>query len=501
MSGFEIDEPKPQKREPVDPDAVWGSPPQDAPAAPPLSPAPPQPPPEAPATQEPSPPAPQAPAPQPSAPAAAPPPIAPPAAAGAPGHHDHGGDEPMRQVDEVRKWILDRVPILQPIELPLQEAQGCVLAGDVSAQLDLPPFSSSAMDGFAVRSADVAEATAQNPVRLRIVGRVAAGQQPDATVGLDEAIRIATGAPVPAGADTIVPVEDTTLEGESVLILRGNAQGSFIRPAGQDVKAGTVLVPKGRRVSAPELGLLASAGYSSVLVHPRPRVVIISTGDELVEPGRPASFGLIRDSNAFTLFGGLREAGAEPFMGGIVRDDVEQLRETVLGLAIRADCFISSGGVSVGERDVVKKAFFRRGDIEFYKVAMQPGMPQGFGAIEGKPYWGLPGNPVSVFVSFEVFIRPALLKMMGRSDIFRPEVSAILETDVSGPTERMVFARVRVTRLGGEWHAASTGPGQSNLISTVAKANGLAIIPQGVGTMPAGAKARVMLFRALEDEG
>jgi molybdopterin molybdotransferase len=291
------------------------------------------------------------------------------------------------------------------------------------------------------------------------------------------------------------------MEGEAVRIMRPGAPGAFIRPAGQDVKAGSVLVPKGRRVSAPELGLLASAGYSSVLVHPRPRVVIISTGDELVEPGRPASFGLIRDSNAFTLFGGLREAGAEPFMGGIVRDDVDQLRETVLGLAIRADCFISSGGVSVGERDVVKKAFFRRGDIEFYKVAMQPGMPQGFGAIEGKPYWGLPGNPVSVFVSFEVFIRPALLKMMGRSDIFRPEVSAILETDVSGPKERMVFARVRVTRLGGEWHAASTGPGQSNLISTVAKANGLAIIPQGVGSMPAGAKARVMLFRALEDEG
>jgi molybdopterin molybdotransferase len=504
MSGFEIDEPQPPKREHPDAESVWGRPPQDTPAAPPPSPAAPvstepasdsgwgAPPAEAPPAAPP-PAEPSAPAPQPVAEA--------PAAAPAADHHHHGGDEPMRQVDEVRRWILDRVPTLQPIELPLQEAQGCVLATDVSAQLDLPPFSSSAMDGFAVRSADVAEATAQDPVRLRIVGRVAAGQQPDATVGLDEAIRIATGAPVPAGADTIVPVEDTSLEGEAVRILRPGAPGAFIRPAGQDVKAGTVLVPKGRRVSAPELGLLASAGYSSVLVHPRPRVVVISTGDELVEPGRPASFGLIRDSNAFTLYGGLRDAGAEPFLGGIVRDDVEQLRETVLGLAIRADCFISSGGVSVGERDVVKKAFFRRGDIEFYKVAMQPGMPQGFGAIEGKPYWGLPGNPVSVFVSFEVFIRPALLKMMGRSDIFRPEVSAILETDVSGPKERMVFARVRVTRHNGEWHAASTGPGQSNLISTVAKANGLAIIPQGVGSMPAGAKARVMLFRALEDEG
>jgi molybdopterin molybdotransferase len=356
------------------------------------------------------------------------------------------------------------------------------------------------MDGFAVRAADVAEATTQEPVRLRIVGRVAAGQQPDGTVGLDEAIRIATGAPVPAGADTIVPVENTSLEGDGVLVFKPSGPSAYIRPAGQDVKAGSVLVPRGRRLSGPELGLLASAGYSSVLVYPRPRVVVISTGDELVEPGRPASFGLIRDSNAFTLYGALRDAGAEPFLGGIVRDDVEQLRETVLGLAIRADCFISSGGVSVGERDVVKKAFFRRGDIEFYKVAMQPGMPQGFGMIEGKPYWGLPGNPVSVFVSFEVFIRPALLKMMGRSDIFRPEVTAILETDVIGPKDRMVFARVRVTRHNGDWHAASTGPGQSNLISTVAKANGLAVVPAGVDTMPAGSKVRVMLFRALEDD-
>ena len=412
-----------------------------------------------------------------------------------------GGPEELRPVDLVRKWILDSVSVLQPIELPLQEAQGCVLAAEVVAQLDLPPFSSSGMDGFAVRASDVAEATPQNPRQLRIVGRVAAGQQPDATVGLDEAVRIATGAPVPAGADAIVPVEQTSLQGEGVLVLAPVKEGAFIRPAGQDVKAGGLLVPRGRRVAAPELGLLASAGYSSVLVHPRPRVAVISTGDELVEPGRPASFGLIRDSNSFTLFGGVRDAGAEPFLGGIVRDDVDELRETVLGLAIRADCFISSGGVSVGERDVVKKAFFRRAEIDFYKVAMQPGMPQGFGMIEGKPYWGLPGNPVSVFVSFEVFIRPALLKMMGRHDILRPEVTAILETDVSGPKEKTVFARVRVTRLGGEWHAASTGPGQSNLISTVAKANGLAVVPPGTETLPAGTKVRVMLFRALEDDG
>lgn len=295
-------------------------------------------------------------------------------------------------------------------------------------------------------------------------------------------------------------MEQTFAEGEFVHIMKAFPEGGSVRPAGQDVRSGEVLVPKGRRLGAPELGLLASSGRASVLVHPRPRVVVLSTGDELVEPGRPAPFGMIRDSNSFTLYGGLREAGAAPYLGGIVRDDVDALREAVLGLAIRSDVFISSGGVSVGERDVVKKAFFRRGEIEFYKVAMQPGMPQGFGTIEGKPYWGLPGNPVSVFVSFEVFIRPALLKMMGRHDVLRPEVTAVLESDVAGPANKTVFARVRVSRDGGKWHAVSTGPGASNLLGTVAKANGLAIIPPGIGTAEAGTEVRVMLFRALEDD-
>src|SRR5206468_2858871 len=195
---------------------------------------------------------------------------------------------------------------------------------------------------------------------------------------------------------------------------------------------------------------------------------------------------MVRDANSFTLFGALRDAGATPYLAGIIRDDPEALKDEVLGLTARADCIISSGGVSVGERDVVKKAFFRRGDIEFYKVAMQPGMPQGFGRIDGVPYFGLPGNPVSVFVSFEVFIRPALLKMMGRRDIFRPEIWAVLESDISGPKEKVQFARVRVWREKGQWKAASTGPSASNLLATVTKANGLAILPAGVETAPAG---------------
>jgi molybdopterin molybdotransferase len=414
-------------------------------------------------------------------------------------HHHHVPGEALRSVEEVRTMILERVPVLAPIELPLQEAFGCVLAADMVAEGDMPAFSSSAMDGFAVRASDVSEATADQPASLRIVGEVRIGREPEATVGAGEAVRIATGAPIPAGADAVVPIEHCVSKEESVLILRPFPEGASVRPIGQDVGAGQVLVPEGRRLSGPELGLLASSGRGHALVHPRARVAVLSTGDELVDPGRQASFGQVRDANAYTLFGGVRDAGAVPYLGGIIPDDPDALKEAVLGLASRADCFVSSGGVSVGERDVVKKAFFKRGDVDFYRVAMQPGMPQGFGRIDDVPYFGLPGNPVSVFVSFEVFIRPALLKMMGRRDIFRPHIMAALDADISGPRDKLQFARVRVWREQGVWHAAATGPSASNLLSTVAKANGLAIIPQGVERAPAGSQVRVMLFRALEE--
>ncbi len=370
--------------------------------------------------------------------------------------------------------ILDRVPVLAPIELPLQEAFGCVLATDMIAEGDMPAFSSSAMDGFAVRASDVSGATVEEPASLRVVGQILVGREPQVTVGAGEAVRIATGAPIPAGADAVVPIEHCVAQDESVLVLREFSEGASVRPTGQDVRAGQILVPEGRRLAGPELGLLASAGHGAALVHPRARVAVLSTGDELVDPGRQASFGQVRDANAYMLFGALRDAGAVPYLGGIIQDDPEALKEAVLGLASRADCFISSGGVSVGERDVVKKAFFKRGDVEFYRVAMQPGMPQ--------------------------FIRPALLKMMGRRDIFRPHILAVLGGDISGPRDKVQFARVRVWRDKGEWRAAATGPSASNLLSTVAKANGLAMIPVGIDTAPAGSQVRVMLFRALEDQ-
>jgi molybdopterin molybdotransferase len=413
--------------------------------------------------------------------------------------HDHDSGEGLVPVEEARDRILTAVRPLGSLQVPLTESYGCVLAEDVVATRELPEFASSAMDGFAVRASDVTGASPSDPVELKIVGRALIGRRPESTVGGHEASRIATGAPIPAGADTVVPIENCEVHGEVVLIVDPAPEGGHIRPMGEDVKSGDMLVEAGRRLGAPELGLLANAGFPHPVVHPRPRVIVLSTGDELIPPTETPEFGQVRDSNAYTIFGAVREAGAIPVLAGIVRDDVEQLKETVLVHEIQADAFISSGGVSVGERDVVKAAFFRRGELDFYRVAMQPCMPQSYGHIEGKPYWGLPGNPVSVFVSFEVFVRPALMKMLGRSQLGRPEINARLTRDVSGPKGKLQFARVVVARGADGWTAAPTGARGSNLISTVSRANGLAMIPPGTETASAGSEVRVMVFRSSED--
>jgi len=414
--------------------------------------------------------------------------------------HDHDSPEGLVSVEDARERVLSQVQPLAPLRLPLTDAYGCVAAEDVLATHDLPEFASSAMDGFAARASDVAGATPSQPRELKIVGRSSIGQEPEGTVGAGETMHIATGAPIPAGADVVVPIENAVVEGdELVRLLDGPAPGTHVRPRGEDVHEGDVLIPGGKRLGAPELGLLANAGHPTPLVHPRPRVVVLSTGDELVPPTETPAFGQVRDANSFTIFGALRDMGAMPVMAGIVRDDVESLRETIFSFEIQADAFVSSGGVSVGERDVVKAAFFRRGEVDFSKVAMQPGMPQGFGHVEGKPYFGLPGNPVSVFVSLEVFVRPAILKMMGRRHLFRPEVTARLTDEVRGPRGKLQFARVDVRRDAGGWSATPTGARGSNLISTVTRANGLAMIPAGTESAPAGTNVKVMLFRSSED--
>jgi molybdopterin molybdotransferase len=253
----------------------------------------------------------------------------------------------------------------------------------------------------------------------------------------------------------------------------------------------------GIRLLGPQLGLLATSGDATAPVHPVARVVVASTGDELVEPGERAELGQIHDANALTLFGAVREAGANPVVGGIVRDDPEMLRKLVE--TADADVVVTSGGVSVGERDPVKAAFREDGEVDFFRLAMQPGMPQAFGRVGGRPFFGLPGNPVSVFVSFELFVRPALLSLMGRRDLFRAEISCRLEEDIEGLPQKTRFARVLVRRTEAGLVGSPTGGPQSNLLSTVARANGLAIIPSGTTVLRAGDECRVMLIGEVKE--
>jgi molybdopterin molybdotransferase len=412
--------------------------------------------------------------------------------------HDHDSGAGLVPFDEARARILEGIDPLPPVRLPLREAHGLALAEEVRTPRDLPPFPSSAMDGYAVRSADVAGATADRPVSLRVVGTVAMGAPPDVPVGPGEAVRIPTGGAIPSGADAVVPIEASVPDGEAVGVRQPPPRGQHVRPAGEDVPAGGVLLEAGRRLEGPELGLIASAGIPEVSVRPRARVGIVSTGDEVVRPEEPAGYGQIYDANAFTLHGAVLEAGGTPVDLGPVPDDPERLLEVLGGRIEELDAVVSSGGVSVGERDPVKVAFRGRGEVSFLEVAMQPGKPQAFGRVEGRPYFGLPGNPVSVFVSFEAFVRPVLRTMMGLPPD-RPEVTAVLDDELRGPQGKTMFGRVRCRWDGERWVASPTGSRRSNLLATVARANGLAILPAGVEALAAGETCTVMLFR--EDVG
>lgn len=400
----------------------------------------------------------------------------------------------MRTVAQVQQQILAAVGPLEPVRLPLVEAWGCVLAEDAEAPYDIPTFASSGMDGYAVRSEDLAQA----PVTLDRVGSAFIGKAPDAHLGPGQAMWIATGAPIPPGADTIAPKEDVDSRPDAVTVRRFFSPGSFVRPVGQDLTAGDVVVPAGKILAGPELGSLSTAGYGQALVYPRVRVCVVSTGDELVEPGVPLSYGQIPDGNGYTISGCLMEMGIEPIRPPIVADDEDLLRKVFVEHAPQVDVFISSGGMSVGDLDVVKKVVSDMGEIDSYKVAMQPGMPQAFGVVEGRTYFGLPGNPVSVFVSFELFIRPALLKMMGRKHLQRPVIRAALDEPMDGLPDKTRYSRVFVYRQDGSWRARSTGPAASNLLGTVVRANGLAVIPPGNSPVNTGDEVNVQLFRPME---
>lgn len=377
------------------------------------------------------------------------------------------------------------------VAVALAEAQGLVLAEDVVAQLALPVFDNSAMDGYAVRAEDTSEATPERPVVLPVAEDIPAGRTDPLTLQPKTAHRIMTGAPLPAGATAIVPVEDTDGGVDTVAIRAPRDPGKHIRRAGEDVAPGTTVLRAGQVVTPAVLGLAAALGMAELTVIPRQRVLVISTGSELVAPGTPLQPGQIYESNSIMLAGAVREAGAEVTAVATAEDDVAQFSSLLDRYAADADLIITSGGVSAGAYEVVKDAFGRDGDqgVEFVKVAMQPGMPQGIGRVAGTTIVTLPGNPVSALVSFEVFIRPALRAAMGLPDPERPHRPAILAESLTSPRGKRQFRRAILDADSGS--VTSYGPPASHHLRWLASANGLLDIPENVVEVSAGTQLQV----------
>jgi molybdopterin molybdotransferase len=380
------------------------------------------------------------------------------------------------------------------VTVALTEAQGLVLAEDVVAQLALPVFDNSAMDGYAVRAEDTSGATPEHPVVLPVAEDIPAGRTDQLSLQPGTAHRIMTGAPLPAGATAIVPVEDTDGGMDTVAILQPREPGKHIRRAGEDVAPGTTVLRRGQVVTPAVLGLAAALGMAGLTVIPRQRVLVISTGSELVTPGTPLNPGQIYESNSIMLAGAVREAGADVIAVATAEDDVAQFSSILDRHAADSDLIITSGGVSAGAYEVVKDAFGRRGiqgdqGVEFVKVAMQPGMPQGIGRVAGTTIVTLPGNPVSALVSFEVFIRPALRAAMGLPDPERPHRPAILAESLTSPRGKRQFRRAILDVDTGS--VTSYGPPASHHLRWLASANGLLDIPENVVEVSAGTQLQV----------
>ena len=402
----------------------------------------------------------------------------------------------MKDVDQHLADILSTNEPIAPLDLQLLDAHGCLLAEAVTSEVDLPPFDNSSMDGYAVRVADVAGASQESPAKLPVVGDIAAGSQVAYTVQPGLSVRIMTGAPVPTGADAVVPLEWTDGGLAGVAINQPAAAGANIRRRGEDVRVGDLVLDVGTRLGPGQLGLLAAVGRDRVKVRPRPRVVILSTGSELVEPGSPTSSGQIHESNSYILTTAAREAGAIAFRVGIVKDDPRELLDTIEDQLIRADLVMTSGGVSVGAYDVVKEVLSRLGTVTFEQIAMQPGKPQGFGTVgpDSTPIITLPGNPVSAFVSFEVFVRPMIRRMLGVTPLERPVVSAKCLGELTSPAGRRQYARGWLDVKDGHYIVTPIGGQGSHLVGDLAHSNSLIVVPEDVTRVPDGAGVDVMVL-------
>lgn len=398
----------------------------------------------------------------------------------------------LRGVNDHLARVLESVNPLAPIDVGLQDARGCILAEDVHAPWPLPPFDNSAMDGYAVIADSVAIASEQAPLRLQVIEDIPAGHAPRSTVVPGTAARIMTGAPLPLGADAVVPLEQTDGGMPVVAIGAPVTPGAYVRRAGDDVPAGALVLRAGSVVDARYAALAAAVGRGRVTVHPRPRVVVMTTGSELVEPGRSLGPGLINDANGPALAMAAAEIGAEVYRVGPIPDDPRMVADALHDQLVRADLIITTGGVSVGAYDTVKQVLSQMGSVEFVRVAMQPGMPQGFGHLGGVPIFTLPGNPVSAFVSFEVFVRPVLRKLLGYSELFRPTVEATVTADFTSPTGRRQYARGQLS-ASPEGYLFQPSAGQaSHQVAVLAHATGLAIVPEDVTEVRAGMRLPVM---------
>ena len=400
-------------------------------------------------------------------------------------------DRTSVSVPEAREIILAAVRPLGAETVGLRAAGGRILAEEVVSSRLIPPLDNSAMDGFALRAEDVAEV----PAELVVVGELPAGRFPDRKLLPGEAIRILTGAPIPEGADTVVMQEDTERVGDRVTVLRSAPRGENVRDAGSDVRPGTAIAKPGARLRPALIGMLAALGRSQLSVFARPRVAILATGDELVEPDRLTDDGRIVTSNSYGLQAALLEIGAEPVYLGIARDEPDAIADA-FRLALRCDAVVSTGGVSVGDRDWIKQVLADLGgDMKLWRVRMKPGAPLAFVTVGGRPVFGLPGNPVSTLVTFELFVRPALLAMMGAAERYRPTVRARLTEDYRKPPGRAHFVRVTLDESDGQVRATPTGDQGSSILLSLVNAEALAFVPEDETHLAAGTEVLVQLLR------
>ncbi len=396
----------------------------------------------------------------------------------------------MLSFEQARGVILENVRIAGTEQRSLEGSVGMVMAEDFIAPWDLPLWNNSAMDGFAVRLADCSK----TPVKLKVTGYIPAGGSAE-RIELKPgcAVKIMTGAPVPRGADAVVPEELTeATSGEEITVTGNVTEGDHIRFRGEDVPAGSCVMTAGTVIRPQEIGMLASMGKAVVTVYRQPVVAIVSTGDELVELGRTPGANEIINSNALALSAAVREAGAIPRIMGVARDNHESHVEK-LQQGLQADMLITSAGVSAGDRDLVRIVLQELGVKQlFWKVGIKPGKPAAFGLKDGKPVFSLPGNPVSTLMTFEEFVRPALLRMMGIKKVWRPTFRAVLKNDIKNrEDDRTSFLRVRIEREGEIFYAVSAGKQQTGLMKTLVNANAIAVIPPGRGFLGAGEEIEV----------